>query len=248
MRTTDSVPGDASAAETAADAPSVRPKTRAVGSVDHALRPLRRCARCGREGRNAYRPVGRDQAAAAWLCTHAEPCLARTRLQQRASAKRAHGRSPQSPISGRSLEDRRVLVVGADQTSRTDLAALVSEVTPDVECLALDRRTLEVLGNREFGLVVADVRRGDPIAILNGLARRLTRITWHGAAAIVVHGPGDDGPAVEALVTGTNVQALLRPVDMAALFAIVTGLDVDPPTSVGRHGRDDHAVRRFRPP
>lgn len=203
---------------------------RDVVRADLGLRPLRRCARCGREGRNAYRPMRGAATAELWLCTHAEPCLERTRLLQRASAKRAHGRPPQSPISGWSLEDRRIVVVGGDEASRTALADLVSDATSaEVDCLALDRRGLDMLSRRECGLVIADVRQGDPIAILDGLDRRLSRIAWRGATVLVVHGPGDEGPAVEAIVRAPNVIALTRPVRPSALVGIISGLDVESP-------------------
>lgn len=202
---------------------------RADRSVDAPDRPIRRCVRCGREGRNAFRPMRRDATTDAWLCTHADPCQERARLQQRAAAKRAQGRPSQSPISGWFLDDRPVLVLGGDAASRAELATLLADITAaEVDCLGLDRRSLDLLGRRELGLVVADVRRGDPIAILNGLARRLARLMWRGVPIVVIHGPGDDGPAVEALVRASATHTLERPVDTNGLVSIVSGLASEP--------------------
>jgi CheY-like chemotaxis protein len=195
-----------------------------VGSLDPSLRPLRRCVRCGREGRNAFRPMRGTAPGAAWLCAHAEPCHERARLRQRAAAKRAQGRPVQSPISGWSLDERRVLVLSADPESRTALQGLLSDVaSADVECLGLDRRSIELLGRREFGMVVVDVRRGDPVAILNGLARRLSRLVWRGVPVVLIRGVQDDGPAIEALAQ-TATYALARPVEPDVIVSIVNGL------------------------
>lgn len=204
-------------------------KRRARNSADATFRPLRRCVRCGREGRNAFRPIRGSTAGAVWLCSHAEPCHERSRLQQRAAAKRAQGRPSQSPISGWSLDDHRVLVLGTDPAARTSLETLLSDVTSaDVESLHLDRRSIDLVGRRELGMVVADVRHGDPVALLNGLARRLSRLVWRGIPVVLIHGQSEMSPAIEALVRDATTHVLTRPVEAADLVSVLSRLAVEP--------------------
>lgn len=204
------------------DSPAARRRVSpgAVDSTPNPRRALRRCARCGREGRNAFRPVLADAGATMWVCTHEGPCVERTRMLRRAAARAAHGRPPQSPIAGFSWDARRACVIGSEAASREAIAAALRDLgSIDVECLDLTRRSIELVGSRDFGLIVADVRSGDPVALLGGLARRLAGARRRGVPILVAHGPEDGAlPAIESLVRHVDAERLTRPTDATALL------------------------------
>lgn len=184
-------------------------------------RAVRHCARCGREGRNAFRPVGAAVGATMWVCTHEGPCVERTRMLRRAAARAAQGRPPQSPIAGYSWDARRACVIGSDPASRQAITAVLADLgSIDVESLDLTRRSIEMLGRRDFGLIMADVRAGDAIALLGMLARRLAGAGRRGVPIVVAHDPGDGNlPAIAALMREAGGTRLTRPIEPMTLLA-----------------------------
>lgn len=208
-----------------------------AGSVTQ--RATRRCARCGREGRNAYRRVHADVGGTMWVCTHEEPCIERTRLLRRAAARTVHGRPSQSPIAGFSWDGRRACVIGSDAASRHAIVTALGDLGGiEAEAVDLERRSIELLSCRDFGLVLADVRATDPVALLGELARRLSGVTRRGVPVIIAYA-GSDGerPAIEALIRQCGGYRLTHPVDGASLQAMVDNL-----IRLGSAGSTDRAA------
>ena len=197
--------------------------TSAATAPPQHLRAVRRCARCGREGRNAFRPVQMAGGAGLWICSHDGPCTERTRMLRRAASRSAQGRPPQSPIAGFSWDARRACVIGSEPASRRALATALGDLgSIDVECLDLARRTVEMVSARGFGIVVAAVRAGDPVALLGELARRLAGASRRGVAVVVVSRSGDgEMPAIASLVRQTGARRLQHPIDGGSLLAMV---------------------------
>lgn len=156
-----------------------------------------------------------------WVCVHEGPCLERTRMRRRATARTAQGRPAQSPIAGLSWDARRACVIGSEAGSRDAIAAALGDLRGiDVDCEDLARRPIETLTRREFGLIVADVRAGDPVALLGELARRLAGASRRGVPVVVAYEPGEgDRPAIESLIREARAFGVPRPVDANALLA-----------------------------
>ena len=141
---------------------------------------------------------------------------------RRAGSKRANGRSDRSPIPGLDLCDKPACIIGSAPESAAILADALTELAAvDVECLDLSQRSLLVLGRREFGLVIADVHRTDPVALLDGLSRRLAGLARRGVPVVVCHPSNEVGPAVEGLVAEAGAHRLRRPVPATALLSLV---------------------------
>jgi hypothetical protein len=202
-------------------------------------RATRRCARCGREGRNAYRSLHADVGGTLWVCTHEETCVERTRLVRRAAARTVQGRPSQSPIVALPWEARRACVIGSDPASRHAIVTALGDFGGiEAEGLDLKRRSLELLSSRDFGLIVADVRAVDPVAMLGELARRLSGVSRRGVPVIIAYARSDgERPAIEALIRRCGAYRLMRPVDGAALLAMVDAL-----IGLGSTGSSDRAA------
>ena len=161
-----------------------------------------------------------------WVCTHQEPCVERTRLLRRAAARTLQGRPTQSPIAGFSWDGRRACVIGSDPASRHAIVMALGDLGGiEAEGVDLERRSIELLSCRDFGLIVADVRAADPVALLGELARRLSGVTRRGVAVIIACAPSDgERPAIKALIEQCGAYTLLHPMDGAALLAMVEAL------------------------
>lgn len=108
----------------------------------------------------------------------------------------------------------------------------------EAEGVDLERRSIELLSCRDFGLILADVRAADPIAMLGELARRLGGVTRRGLPVIIAYAPGDRArPAIEALIRQCGAYTLVHPIDGAALLAMVDAL-----IGLGSAGSTDRAA------
>lgn len=140
------------------------------------------------------------------------------------AARRQGGRSAWSPISGYEPGERAIGVVSSDPIVRAVLAEAADALAPmGAEALDLSTRTLERLGRADFGLVVADLREADPVALVDGLGRRLVAVRRRGAAVLVCHWPGADAtrPAIRAVAESVASHRLLRPVTAASASAML---------------------------
>ena len=154
-------------------------------------------------------------------------------MLRRAAARAATGRPRQSPIVGFSWDHRRACVIGSEPASREVIASALGHLgSMEVVSLDLTSRSIGALAQRDYGLVIADVRAGDPVALLGGLARRLAGPARRGVPVAVVHAP-DDGasPAIESLVREVGGHRLMRPIDPKTLLFLLDG-----PRAVGPGG------------
>ena len=179
-------------------------------------RPLRRCARCGREGRNAFRTIAADRWDV-WICTHEETCVARMHQVHRSHATRHN--APRTSGSAFDAGERPVCVIGVDADAVDDVASLVAGLTAaDVDALVLSRASLNRLSRRDYALVVAIVRETDPVALVNDLTRRLLPFRRRAVPVIVACPTATMSPAVRTLAGATASVRITRPVDAPALL------------------------------
>lgn len=198
-------------------------------------RPMRRCARCGRTGYNAFErtidPAGSDPE---WVCTHREPCLARRLERWRAGTRTALGRAPSSPITPWADEDQKACVVAVDPDATERLEQLVRDLTPlQVEQLDGSPRAMARLSRGDYCLIVVDAGAGDPLAFCNELYRRLSRGRLSRVPLIIVREPGQRlrGPLAK-LAGRPQAECLTRPMTPPAFMAGIS-------TTLGWAGFDD---------
>ena len=102
------------------------------------------------------------------------------------------------------------------------LAQVLAEyMATDVDVLALDRRGIERLSRRAYGLIVIDAQAGDPIALVNELDRRLPVLKQRGVPLVVCVSLGHEGPAVEGMVLHTGALRVTRPFDAGTFMQVV---------------------------
>lgn len=185
-------------------------------------RELRSCARCGRTGSNAFRPIPTDHGRMGWICTHVDPCVARMRTRHRSGSRQSEGRPPTSPIAPAHLSERPTCVIGADRRSVETIADILAELAAvEVDRLDLSRRSLDLVSRRDYGLVVVDTRPGDSVAFLNELSRRLASSRRRECALVVCRDGGSIGPAVERFTRRTSAECVDRPLTPQLLMAAV---------------------------
>jgi hypothetical protein len=164
-----------------------------------------------------------------WICTHVDPCVARMRTRHRSGSRASEGRPPTSPIAAAHLSERPACIVGSDRRSVDELAGVLVEfAAAEVDRLDLTRRSLDLVGRRDYGLVVIDSRPDDSVAFINELERRLSAERRRECTVIVCHEPGPMSPALEHLVNRTGAEAVLRPFDANGFMATIRrGTDGD---------------------
>jgi len=163
-----------------------------------------------------------------WVCSHAEPCIARMRSRHRSGARRVEGRPPTSPIAPSHLSERAACVVGGDAESVHTLADVLSEFAAvDVDRLDLSRRSLDLLARRDYGLVVIDSHVDDPLAFTNELTRRLALRRRRDCSVVLCHSQGPLTPGLEGLAEKLEARCVERPFDarqfMGSVSAAVEG-------------------------
>lgn len=191
----------------------------------------RTCVRCGRTGSNAFRPIVTDPGHVNWLCMHEQPCVARMRIRHRSVARASAGRPPTSPIATAHLSERPTCVIGSNRRSVETLAGLLEELTAaEVDRLDLSRRGLDLVGRRDYGLVLLDTQPDDPVACMNQLARTLSSARRRDCAVVVRHASDDPRPTLEQLLHLTSATAVEGTVDadriMGAVQQATEGIEV----------------------
>jgi hypothetical protein len=180
------------------------------------------CVRCGRVGYTAFRTVQHGDGATIDVCAHPVPCEKRRGRRRRVAARAATGRPPTSSIAPPDFATRRAAIIGTDAESVDVLAgALDDYLTVEVDRLSLDRRAIEALANREYGVVVVDAQPGDAIALLNDLGRRLAAARTRHAAVVVCQTVGDRTPSLDRLVELTRATVVEKPFDASTFVAAV---------------------------
>ena len=191
-----------------------------IGAMDD--RGSKTCVRCGRVGYTAFRAVRKRGSAPIDVCAHPVPCEKRRGRRRRVAARAATGRPPTSSIAPPDVATRRAAIIGSDAESVDVLAgALEDYLTVEVDRLSLNRRAIEGLANREYGVVVVDALPGDPIALLNDLARRLAAARAKHASVVVCQTVGDRTPSLDRLVQLTRANVVEKPFDAATFVAAV---------------------------
>jgi hypothetical protein len=184
-------------------------------------RPLRRCSRCGREGRNAFRRIvpGMD----VWLCTHEETCVTRMRHRHRNGGGRPAA-DDDGLLAGFDAGERPICVIGSDPAGVDELAAMLEALSAaDVDRLDLSPRSLMRLGRRDWALVVADLRATDPLALVNDLTRRLVPVRRQQVPVVVVRDDGDLRPSLETLLLLAATATIVRPIHPVTLLDALSG-------------------------
>lgn len=193
-----------------------------MGAPDADHRRSRTCVRCGRSGLNAFRPIVTDPGRVSWLCVHEEPCVARMRIRHRSVARASAGRPPTSPIAGAHLSERPAAVIGSQRASVDALADLLEELTAAVvDRLDFSRRGLDLVGRRDYGLVVLDAHPDDPVACMNQLARSLSSARRRDCAVVVRHAWDDPRPTLEQLIRLTRAVTVDGPLDADRVMGAV---------------------------
>lgn len=190
-------------------------------------REVRTCVRCGRTGSSAYRPIPIDDGRMGWICSHVDPCVARMRTRHRSGVRRSEGRPPTSPIASSHLSERAACVIGSDEAAVDALADVLAEFAAvDVDRLDLSRRSLDLIGRRDYGLVVIDNRADDSVAFANELSRRLGMTRRRGCAVVITRDGGPMSPTVEHLARRLDAACVTRPCDATSFMAaVMTALD-----------------------
>lgn len=148
--------------------------------------------------------------------------MARMRIRHRTLARSIAGRPPTSPIAAAHLSERPACVIGSRRSEVDAIADLIEELTAaDVDRLDLSRRGLDLLGRRNYGLIVLDAHADDPVAFMNQLARSLSSTRHRDCAVVVRHDSGDARPALEHAVRMTSASRMDGPIDAALLLEAV---------------------------
>ena len=131
----------------------------------------------------------------------------------------ADGRPATSSIAAADLTEKAACVIGTDDAAVSRVAQLVElTVGVDVDRLPLTARAVDRVWKRDYGLVLYDATRSDPVALMNQLARGLAACRRQGTMVIVCHDADALGPALERLTQEVDAIALTRPLRPLALL------------------------------
>lgn len=147
-------------------------------------------------------------------------------------ARRADGRPATSSIAPPDLTDKPACVIGSNDASAEHVEQVIAGATAtEVDRLSFDRRSLNLLARRDYGLLVFDAQPDDSIAMLNELGRRLSSVRRKGTLVLVCRDRERLGPALERLTTEADAITLERPIRALAVLE-VAGLTRSVPDAV----------------
>ena len=179
-------------------------------------RAIKKCERCGRRGKNAFRKLVLGQHVRGWVCSHGDTCTARTRLK----ARRQH-RDAGSAEGTLPWIDKPVCVIGSDPEETVLVGQVLAELAGlEADVLDASRRSLARMTMRDYGCVVVTCSWRDGVGFLTDVTRRLVTMHTRGVPVVVCH-TDVISPATADLIRRAAAHAISRPYDAGDLIETV---------------------------